>query len=77
MQGPLVTAGVNPSWERSAGWPLPHAAWRALLPAHLEEAVRRQKTNGKKGRQLIFSAGGCDGMWVLSPGLRLECLSQQ
>lgn len=24
-----------------------------------------QKINGIKGRQLIFSAGGCDGIWVL------------
>lgn len=45
--------------------PAPRCLARSLLPPYSEEAVHMQKTNGIKGRQLIFSAGGCDGMWVL------------
>ena len=66
MRGPCVTAGVKLSHERSA-WldPAPCCLAHSLLPPHSEEAVHMQKTNGIKGRQLIFSAGGCDGIWVL------------
>ena len=66
VRGPFVTAGVKLSCERSA-WldPAPCCLANSLLPPHSEEAVHMQKTNGIKGRQLIFSAGGCDGIWVL------------
>lgn len=62
-----VTARVNGAREVSRLDP-PHAArWPALSSHTSEEAVHRQKTNGTKGRPLIFSAGGCDGI----RGLRL------
>lgn len=66
VRGPFVTAGVEQSQERSA-WldPAPCCLARSLLPPHSEEAVHMKKTNGMKARQLIFSAGGCDGIWVL------------
>ena len=66
VRGPFVTAGVKLSCERSA-WldPARCCLARSLLPPRSEEAVHMQKTNGVNGRQLIFSAGGCEGIWVL------------
>lgn len=66
VRGPFVTAGVKPSRKRSA-WldPAPCCLVWSLLPPRSEEAFHMRKTNGIKARQLIFSAGGCNGIWVL------------
>lgn len=73
MQDDLVTTGIKRSARDQRGWTALPAAWRSLRLPHSEEVVHTHKTNGIKGRQLIFSAGGCNGMWV--SGMRLcHCL---
>lgn len=65
VRGPFVTSGVNRATRSAWLDPAPCCLAHSLLPPHSEEAVHMQKTNGIKGRQLISSAGGCDGIWVL------------